>query len=338
MLNLKAEKLNETITKRAKIDIESKLIIGANVYVSQAEKVFLNSSYGYKTVDKREMLNNNSIFRLASMTKPIIAVAVLKLIDKSELDLFDRVDKYIENFNGFYVGKIENGQALPVEKAKNPIRVLDLLTHSSGLGSGELWDFFSRHRTDEDKKDLKSIINFYKKTHLSFEPYCGNEYSAQAGFDVLARIIEIITNRDIEDYLKDEMLTPLEMKDTAFTPTEEQWNRLVDMHDIVNGENVAVNMNGCIFSNQPVTYKCGGAGLVSTISDYANFAEMLLNRGVYKGKRIISENSVRTMAVPHILEKYTWSDNTWGLGVRIVKENNRLPVGCFVRKNTRRHS
>lgn len=324
------EKISHAIDVRAIEDVKTNEILGANIYVSHNGKVFHNASYGYKTADKKVKLKEDHIFRLASMTKPIVTVAILQLIEKGKLDLFDRADKFINGFNGFYVGKVEDGKAIPVKKAENPIRILDLLTHSSGLGSGKLWEMYAPQRTDADKKTLDTIIDFYKKTCLSFEPYCGNEYSGQAGFDVLAKIIEIVTGYDIEDYLKKEILIPLEMVDTVFTPTKEQWSRLVDMHDTVNGESVSVDMKGCIFSGLPITYKCGGAGLVSTLPDYVKFAEMLLSGGEYKGRRIVSENSVKSMGIPHLLEQYAWHDTSWGLGVRVLKtDNGYLTKDCY---------
>ncbi|MBR0189871.1 MAG: serine hydrolase [Clostridia bacterium] len=327
---LDADKLRRAVSLRAEEDIKSGDIVGASVYVSQKGKILLNECFGFKTADRKVRLMPNDMFRLASMTKPIIAVAILKLIERGKLDLFDRADKFIDGFNGFYVGKLEGDKVIPLKKTVNPIRVVDLLTHSSGLVSGELAEFYGRKRTAEDKKNLNASIEFYKKTCLAFEPYCGNAYSAVAGFDVLAKIIEIISDCDIEYFLKKEIFQPLEMVDTTFTPSKEQWERLVDMQGTVDGKNVAVDMHGCVFSDFPVTYKCGGAGLVSTIKDYSNFAEMLGNGGEFKGKRILPFYLVRSMGIPHLLEQYADSDTSWGLGVRVLTaENPYLPVGCF---------
>lgn len=321
--------MEKALDKRVTEDIEKNRIAGANVYVSQNGKVLLNKSYGYKTVDKKERLTEDNIFRLASMTKPIVAFAVLKLIEQGEIDLFDRVDKFIEGFNDFYIGKIENGKVIADKKAENSIRILHLLTHTSGLGSGEIWAKQYPEMTADDKKDLKSAVEFYKNTFLSFEPYCGNEYSATAAFDVLARIVEIVSGKTIEEFLQRELFEPLKMTDTTFSPTQEQWKRMADMHNLVDGKSVAVDMKGCIFADFPVTYMCGGAGLVSTVNDYAKFAEMLLNYGEYNGKRIISAQYIKSMALPHISEKHIYGSEAWGLGVRTISDGNRLPKGSF---------
>ena len=323
------KKLENTLDKRIYEDIDENRILGANVYISQFGKVLLNTSYGYKTVDKEETLTEDNIFRLASMTKPIVAFAVLKLIEQGEIDLFDRADKFIDGFNDFYIGKIADEKIIADKKAENSIKILHLLTHTSGLGSGEIWTKQYPEMTADDKKNLKSAVEFYKKTFLSFESYCGNEYSSTAAFDVLARIVEIVSGKTIEEFLQRELFEPLEMVDTTFSPTQKQWNRIVDMHNLVDGKSVAVDMKGCIFADFPVTYTCGGAGLVSTIKDYAKFAEMLLNYGEYNGKRIISAQCIKSMALSHISEKYIYGSEAWGLGVRTISDGNRLPKGSF---------
>lgn len=324
------DELERNIYLRVSNDIESNRILGANVYVSQNGKVLTNSAYGYKTIDKRTNLSSENIFRLASMTKPIVAFAVLKLIEKGYIDLFDTADIYINGFSGFYIGEMTAEGTVSVKgKAKNDIRILHLLTHTSGLGSGEIWEKQYSRMTAGDKYDLESAVEFYKTTLLAFEPYCGNAYSATAAFDVLARIVEIVSDVSIEEFLKEELFIPLEMTDTTFTPNRSQRERLVDMHDFKNGESIAVDMKGSIFSDYPSTYRCGGAGLVSTVNDYAKFAAMLLNGGMYNGKRVLSEHLVRSMRLPHILEQYDGSNETWGLGVRVIKDGNRLPKGSF---------
>ena len=112
------KKLENTLDKRIYEDIDENRILGANVYISQFGKVLLNTSYGYKTVDKEETLTEDNIFRLASMTKPIVAFAVLKLIEQGEIDLFDRADKFIDGFNDFYIGKIADEKIIADKKAE----------------------------------------------------------------------------------------------------------------------------------------------------------------------------------------------------------------------------
>ena len=122
------------------------------------------------------------------------------------------------------------------------------------------------------------------------------------------------------------------MKDTTFIPTDEQWTRVVDMHQQVNGENAVVPMpEGCIFGNVPVTHYLGGAGLVSTLQDYANFAKMLLNDGQGENGKVISKTSVKLLSSPQISTDVMPGNARWGLGVRVITEDNYpfLPVGSF---------
>ena len=121
------------------------------------------------------------------------------------------------------------------------------------------------------------------------------------------------------------------MKDTTFSPSPAQWARLIAKHDYQDGKaTVAPTREGCVFENYPTTHALAGAGLVSTIHDYKNFASMLLDGGVFKGRRIVSKSSIDQMATPQIYDPLQKGRSLWGLGVRvIVDEKDVLPLGTF---------
>ncbi len=119
------------------------------------------------------------------------------------------------------------------------------------------------------------------------------------------------------------------MKDTTFVPNESQWKRMILMHDKVDGKNEIGNTyDGCVFDRFPQYNYLGGAGLISSLSDYLNFATMLMNGGVFEGKRIITEASVAEISRPQV---YKRDKESWGLGVRVItsENNNVLPVGTY---------
>ena len=122
------------------------------------------------------------------------------------------------------------------------------------------------------------------------------------------------------------------MSDTTFAPSDEQWARMVTMHDYANGKAfVGKTEAGCVFENIPTSHVLGGAGLISTIEDYGNFAEMLLAGGVFEGARVLSERSVQELATPWVSFALQPKPKRWGLSVKVVTDESyaRLPGGCY---------
>lgn len=157
-------------------------------------------------------------------------------------------------------------------------------------------------------------------------------YSATGAFDVLTKIIEIVSEKDYLSFLEEEIFEPCGMVDTTFTPNAEQKSRMVEMHTQANGENAVAQMrDDCIFEDFPSTHYLGGAGLVSTLSDYSKFAMMLLNKGETENGRILEESTFEQLCKPQVPESIMPGNLRWGLGVRIVTGSSDpyLPVGTF---------
>ena len=198
------------------------------------------------------------------------------------------------------------------------------------MGSGKLCSKEDK-LTAEAQTDLKSITDAYASLPLSFEPFTQQAYSATVGFDILARIVEIVSGKSYDKYLKEEIFEPLGMTDTTFTPTEEQWRRMTLMHSYKDGASSFAPLNKkTIFGGYPLTYFCGGAGLASTLSDYEKFVDMLASRGKNaRGEQFIDEKLIDLMATPTSLQELGKGEK-WGLSVRVVTdEDNRLPKGSF---------
>ena len=185
---------------------------------------------------------------------------------------------------------------------------------------------------EKEQSCLREAVEHYSRSALDFEPFSAQFYSAIFGFDVLARIVEIVSGMQYNDFIRENILEPLGMDDTTFTPTDEQRGRLIPMHDYVDGKAVAVDFPvGGMFEGLPLAYFMGGAGLAATMSDYSRFADMLLNYGEYNGKRIISRELVEAMGTPHVPHEIMPYSERWGLGVRVIvdDEYKRLPVGSY---------
>ena len=198
------------------------------------------------------------------------------------------------------------------------------------MGSGRLSSKEDR-LTAGAQTDLKSITDAYANLPLSFEPFSAQAYSATVGFDILARIVEIVSGKSYDKYLTEEIFEPLGMTDTTFAPTDEQWERMTLMHSYKDGISSFAPLNKkTIFGGYPLTYFCGGAGLASTLSDYEKFVDMLASRGkTASGEQLITEELIDLMSTPTSpMEFYT--GEAWGLSVRVITgDKNRIPRNSF---------
>lgn len=329
MIYLNKDKIKNQIEKRIIEDVACGKIGGAAVLVKQNGKALYKNFFG--SAGEGREINEKTLFRLASMTKPITAVAVLKEISKGKLSLDSTVDEFLPEYSEMEIGDLdENREIVVVGKAKSKITVRHLLSHTSGVGSGKLCSKEDK-LTASAQTDLKSITDAYAKLPLSFEPFSAQAYSATVGFDILARIVEIVSGKSYDRYLKEEIFEPLTMTDTAFAPTDEQWSRMTLMHSYTDGIPSFAPLNkNTIFGGYPLTYFCGGAGLASTLSDYEKFVDMLASRGkAANGDQLIPGELVDLMATPTSLQELGAGEK-WGLSVRVVtSENNRLPKGSF---------
>lgn len=326
---LNKDKIKNAIDTRIRGDVACGRVGGAAAIVKQNGDIVYKGFFGND--GKNNDINERTLFRLASMTKPITAVAILKQIERGLVSLDDPLEKFIPEYADMDIGALdEDGNIVITGKAHNKITVKHLLSHTSGVGSGVLCGKLDK-LTVSAQTDLKSITDAYASLPLSFEPYSTQSYSATIGFDLLARIVEITSGMSFSEFLKKEIFIPLRMCDTTFDPTEEQWSRTVCMHTYNDGIVAFKPQNtSSIFGGYPLTYTCGGAGLVSTLADYERFTDMLLSRGIARdGTRILSEDSVKLMATP--AEPYGISPSQrWGLSVRvIINDSNRIPKGSF---------
>ena len=327
---LNKELLNANIEKIAEYDLSNNKVFGSAYCVIQEDKIVYKNYFGNTSVNTKNPVTENTLFRLASMTKPVTAIATLILVDRGLLSLSDPVSKYLPEFTDVHITQItDSNRIADLGKAKKDITVCDLLTHTSGIGSE--WSKIER-MTDEDKRTIDNTVKFYADLGLDFEPRTKQQYSPTAAFDVLVKIIEQVTETDYLTFLTREMFNPCGMTDTTFLPTSGQWRRVIDMHNKIDGKSTVEKMeDNCVFCDYPCTHYLGGAGLISTLSDYSKFAEMLLNKGKTAKGRLISEETFKLLHTPFVSEEIMPGSERWGLGVRVIVDESykNLPVGSF---------
>ena len=329
-----AKKLEKTLVDRVSADMEMGRLAGAAMMVAQHGEVVCDLHIGSSNVDTGAKLEPHAMFRLASMTKPVAGVACLIGIQNGWFGIDDLVSDYLPGFDDMYVGRLENGKAVPDHKVRNKLRIFHLLSHCSGfVAEDELghpiyeaipYRYFSDNRT--------MVEHCVKNTLLSFEPGEASAYSAYVAFDALACIIQDKSGMSYADFLDKNLFRPLGITDLTFRPTEEQWGRMVAMHDKMDSPRMlTVNMGRYTFEGFPLDYTCAGASITGSIEDYRIFAELLRGRGEFNGVRIFEDKLADLLSHPYVADGTPGRDpeNSWGLGVRVAVHNSVIPNGSF---------
>ena len=329
MKRLNTEKLHALLTARNSDDIAAGRVGGSALCVYQDDQLCFKGFFG--TVEPNGApVTEDTIFRLASMTKPITAVAALILCEEGKLDLNTPISRWLPDYAEQNIVEPDGAGVLRVVgRAKTAITPLHLLTHTSGLGSGVVGEIQRAGETDAARGTLRGMADFYADKGLAFEPFTTQMYSGVVAFSIMARIIEMIAQQDYSTFLQDRIFDPCGMVDTTFLPTDEQWARMITIHNYRDGAAcVGWTEPGCVFERYPASSCLGGAGLISTLHDYSRFAEMLLNEGICGSTRVISKEAHALLCRAHVPVS---GKQSWGLGVRVITDEayGQLPVGTY---------
>ncbi len=279
--------------------LQKKLIVdeitGSNVALvyKEGSVVYFNIQNSGKIGDKN--ISNQSykpyketIFPIWSMSKPISIVATMILLERGLIKLTDNISKYIPAMKNMNC-ETESG----IQPCENQIKIIDLLTHRSGLGYYSDPGYGYGYTNSIKYDNLEEFTNDLSEVVLKFEP--GLKYFYGINQAVLGRVIEVVSNQTFFEFLKKELFDPLEMNETKFYLTKQERDRFQPLF-INTGA-----LKGFTYELNELSYKknneayFGGEGLVSTLGDYSNFCKMLLNGGSYNGKKIISQNSINLM-------------------------------------------
>jgi CubicO group peptidase (beta-lactamase class C family) len=337
-VGLSQERLDR-IHAMVKKHIDAGEISGAVMLVARKGQIAYLDVQGTMDVETRKPMTRDSVFRMASMTKPVIGVSVMMLLEEGKLRLQDPISRFIPEFKGQQTAILQeaasggNPPKFYTVPAIRDITIKDLLTHTSGLSSGPMGQSVV---TREGRRRPEDILATYlprvAKSPLEFQPGARWMYSASDGFDVLARVVEVASGMPMNQFLKQRLFGPLEMTETSHWPTDAQMPRLVTAYTFNNGK-MAKNENSMSMSSK--VYFAGGGGLVSTVDDYAKFAQMLANGGELNGQRILSPRTVQLMSSVHIpasLPGRTAGEG-FGLSVRVMENaiagNHRISNGSF---------
>lgn len=297
-------------------------------------------AYGFQDVEKNIPMKTDTIFRIASMSKPITSVAIMMLVEEGKVALGDPVAKYIPAFRETRVAVKGEGSTVTFEPQKRQMTVRDLLTHRSGLSYGfadssAVGEAYRRGNVSDGLTTtdwpLAENMERLAKSPLLSQP--GAEWHYSLGIDVLGRIVEVASGMPFDVFLRDRIFVPLKMVDTAFEVPEAKWSRLATVYSPDGSGGIRPMKDPEQFGNTFMSpwayyktgkkYFSGGAGLASTIGDYVRFAQMLVNGGELDGVRLLSPKTLGVMTVSHT-EDIPGSEggpgSGFGLGWRVVTD------------------
>jgi CubicO group peptidase (beta-lactamase class C family) len=289
---------------------------GINTLIARRGKVVHAGQFGWRDKEAGSPMTADTIFRLYSMTKPIVCVALMTLLEDGRFRLIDPLAKYIPALGAVMVWEADGRVVEPVR----PVTVRDLMTHMSGLsyhfvegsGVGKMYD---EAKLFDARCSLEAGIEDLARFPLAFQP--GSRWRYSVGIDVVGRVIEVISGRPLGTFLRERLFEPLGMADTAFGVPPEKQSRLAAMYgcpDILaagptmtseleawaKGVNDRLNVSRSYPVDSPDVFMRGGHGLFGAIGDYFRFAQMLANGGELDGERILGRKTLELMHLNHV--------------------------------------
>jgi len=324
------------IDKMIQQGIDSGWIAGAVGFIARDGKIVYDKAFGYSDMAAKSAMRKDDIFRIASQTKAITSVAVMMLFEEGKFLLDDPISKYIPEFaHPTVLDKFnEKDSSYTTVEAKREITVRDLLTHTSGIdyagiGSDKMKAIYAKAGVPTGFESSRIILGDKMrrlgKLPLVHQP--GEKFTYGLNVDVLGYLVEVLSGESLDHYFRTHIFEPLGMTDTYFYLPESKAGRLVKVTS-VDKTNHLVNMS-TDFPNYPLsrgTYYSGGAGLSSTIKDYAVFLQMMLNKGEYNGKRLLARHTVELMTSNQIGDLNVGYDK-FGLGFQVTTAKGQSVLG-----------
>jgi CubicO group peptidase (beta-lactamase class C family) len=302
--------------------VDNHTIAGAVTLVADRNRIVYLKAAGYRDLASKDPMHANAMFWIASTSKPMTVSAVMMLVDEGKIGLDDPVEKYLPEFKGMMVGprhpeeqpKEVSPAAPQLVPASHPIRIREILSHTSGLR------FHSAAQPGAlDTLPLKDQARSFASEPLLFQP--GTDYSySNEGINTAARIIEVVTGIPYEQFMQQHLFAPLGMKDTTFWPNPEQISRIANSYklDEAARQLKAVQIGQLTYplNDHAHRFPMPAGGLFSTATDVSIFCRMILNGGVLNGRRYLSQAAIKEMTTQ---QNSGFGGKSYGLGFGIEK-------------------
>jgi CubicO group peptidase (beta-lactamase class C family) len=339
-VGVSAERI-ERLHASMKAFVDRNEVGGIVTLVSREGKTVDFHAVGFQDVEKKTPMKADSIFRIASMTKPVTSVAIMMLYEEGKLFLTDPVTRFIPTFKGVMVMEGTGAEAKPVP-ARRTITIRDLLAHKSGItygfiNGGAVGNSYRKNGVTDGLTSTTTTLeeNINKLAAEPLVAHPGTAFNYSLSTDVLSRVVEVASGQPFNVFVKERILKPLKMNDTDFIVPEAKWSRFTTVYSPDGKGGIRPMNDPEAFGNTHMspwalykegrTYFSGGAGLASTAGDYARFANMLLNGGVLDGVRLLGPKTIELMTRSHTSDltpplQLLGPGSNFGLGFRVVTD------------------
>ena len=315
--------------------VDSGMVPGVVTLVARRGRVVHFEAVGYRDVEAKAPMTTDTIFRIASMTKPIASVALMTLYEEGHFLLSDPISKFLPEFANMKVAQAApaaepGGAPYKLVPAKNPITFKHVLTHTAGFPNSYRGitreEYAKTYPRKNPSETMADVVKRLATMPLNFNP--GEAWEYGPATDVVGRLVEVISGMSLDEYLRKKIFEPLKMNDTYFYLPESKLNRFAANYepDEKNGNKIKLVEAPSPESRwvkQPHNYFSGAGGLVSTAADYVRFHQMMLNGGELDGARILGRKTVELMTTNHIGDLPVWLTGPgygFGLGYSVVKD------------------
>lgn len=335
-VGISSERL-QRVSEHLRTLVDEKKAAGIQFVVARRGSVVLQEAFGVRSVDSGEPVNDDTLFRIFSMTKPVVGVAMMMLYEEGKFSMSDPVSKYIPEFRSLqvYAGENENGSIL-LEDAKRPPLMQDLFRHTAGLTYGFFGDtavdkLYVEAELLDPQSNLQAMIEGLAELPLLYQP--GERYEYSMGVDVQAYLIEKYSGMDVESFLRERIFEPLGMDETMAWVPPKYAPRLSDIHTH-NEDGQLVVLTQALGNDiaapayeEPSLFN-GGGQLISSADDYYRFAQMLLNGGELDGVRLLSPSTVAMMTSNRlpvtVADREIAPGSGHGLNLRVVSDRTQI--------------
>ena len=316
---------------------------GTVALVARDGKIVYRKAFGYSDVAAKTPMRPDAIVRIASQTKAITSIGAMLLYDEGKFQLDDPISKYLPTFRNPKVLASFNPKdsSYTTVPARSEVTIRQLFTHTSGLdypviGSTEARAIYAKAHIPSGigspTGTLATSIDALGALPLMHQP--GERFTYGLSIDVLGRLIEVLSGQSLDQYLRTRLFEPLGMRDTYFYLPASKQSRLVPLYSEYQGRTVPMPAAGILnlrpdYPKQPGTYFSGGAGLSSTVDDYAAFLQMMLNGGTYNGHRLLKPETVK-LITQNQMGDINQGLNKFGLGFSIVTAQGAAQTGQTV--------
>ncbi|MBT1704327.1 serine hydrolase domain-containing protein [Chryseosolibacter indicus] len=306
---LVTQKVKDRIDSTLKSHVDSGYVAGISALIFEKDKEVYFNAFGFADREAKKAMDRNTIVRIYSMTKPVTGTALMQLYEQGAFQLDDPLSKYLPEFTDMKVCTgVDKAGKLKLEPAKRGITIRDITRHTAGFASQQdslLGKMVQEADVMNKENTLDAMTKKLAKLPLAFHP--GEQWAYGISVDVQARLVEKLSGKPFDQYVRENILDPLKMTRTRYVPTNKDKEALAAMYRLVAKDTLQriPDEEANAFNGKEWPLKPGGYGLTSSVDDYMRFAQMLVHEGSFDGTTILKPETVKLMATNHLADSIT---------------------------------